>query len=292
MPQIFHYSNYRSYLKDWFAEKKKAHPAFSLRSLAKKSRSVPHSTFWMVMRGERNLTSVSMRQFLSILQFEEKEALYFEILVMFNQFKGWELKQRQLERIVEMRLSLNTSDVRMLRAKTEANLYSTWYGLPIFVMLEFPDFKSDPAWISKKLGAKVSEAEVRRVIDDLMVAGLVEYRDGRLTKLHSRIDMDASLLQYLPENRPPPIYFSEMSKKAADAYSLPRSEFAGAAGTMMANKADLPLVRERLNEAVSEINAFLDKSSGSRELYQIAMTFFPLGAPITETQKKKIKRSR
>lgn len=276
MPHVFRYSDYRAYLKDWFNEKKKKNPAFSLRSFSKRGHGVPHSTFWMVMRGERNLTASSLKQFVSVLQLEGQAALYFELLVLFNQARKWEFKQRHLQRIVEMHQTLDPANFRKLTNKTELSLYSTWYTIPILVMVELEDFKSDPVWIGKKLGGKVSVAEVRSAIDELLVARFLTLNDGRLSKLHVHTDMDESMQEHMTEEQLPPTYFAEMSRRAADASRLPRSLATGSAGTVMARKQDIPWVRQKLHEAITEICSLLDKHPGPKEVFQVSATFFPL----------------
>lgn len=287
MSEIFRYADYRAYLKDWFEEKKKKNPAFSLRSLAKRGgRTVPHSTFWMVMRGERNLTSISVRQFVSILGLTEQEASYFEILVMFNQAKGWGFKQRQLERILEMRLALDDADRRLVTSKAELELFSSWYSIPILVILEFEDFKADASWISKKLGAPVTNEQIRSTLDRLLILGLATIKDGKFAKRHSRLDFDSSVLQHIDRDKPAPDYFAVMSERATFAYDLPAAEISGGGATLMANKDDLPLVRQRISETLVELNALLDKRPGPKELYQMSATFFPLARSEARKPKK------
>lgn len=239
------------------------------------------------MRGERNLTTVSTKQFVSLLGLGGEEALYFETLVLFNQAKGWDLKGRHIRRIVEMRLALDSSDLRLLKAREHLNLYSTWYVIPILVLTEHSDFKTEPSWISSKLGAKVSEVEIRSALDLLLVAGLLEHRKNGFVRTVSRTEMDVSILEHMSQNAPPPGYFAEMSERAAAAHRLPRSEVVGAAGTVMATKEDLNFVRLRLNEAITEINALLNRRTGEKELYQISAAFFPLAAVPTRAIRKK-----
>lgn len=241
------------------------------------------------MRGDRGLTPKSIANFIYVLGLSGKDALYFEVLVMFNQARGWDLKQRQLERIVEMRLSLNSQDLRVIRTKAEMDLASSWYTIPILVMLDLEGFKDDPAWIAKTLGGGVTEVQVLAALDALLIHGIVVRQGGRLVASHSRLEFDLTASKVRSATLPSPEYHQEMSQRAAAAtQALPMSELASALCTVSAAPEDLPLIRERLVETVSELIALLHKRPGPKQLYQLSMTFFPLLTP--KAKKRKISR--
>src|SRR4051812_40689811 len=100
---LFAYTDYRSFLADWFAEKKRINGHFSLRVLAEQSGFKARDYLMRVMRGERNLSAEGVRKLSDFFRFSEKQAEYFSTLVRFNQARTHTEKERFYLRLAEVR---------------------------------------------------------------------------------------------------------------------------------------------------------------------------------------------
>src|SRR4051812_24747415 len=85
METLYAYTDYRKYLRDYFQEKKQSNKHFSLKVLAEKSGFKARDYLMRVMRGDRNLSEAGIKKLSEFFRFSEKQAEYFQTLVMFNQ---------------------------------------------------------------------------------------------------------------------------------------------------------------------------------------------------------------
>ncbi len=85
MKPIYGYANYRTFLRDFYHEKKRLNPYYSYRLFSMKAGFRAPNLLKLVMDGDRNLTRNSLTKFVRALKLSEHEARYFETLVRRNQ---------------------------------------------------------------------------------------------------------------------------------------------------------------------------------------------------------------
>ena len=87
MKTIYEYIDYRSYLGDYFIERKKANPRFSHQLFAQKA-GIKSSGFVLhVIKGQRNLTKPVLLKISRALGLDSAQTDYFEDLVSFDRAK-------------------------------------------------------------------------------------------------------------------------------------------------------------------------------------------------------------
>lgn len=101
-PDLFNYLDYRHFLRDWLTAAKK-HYGFSYRVFSRRAGLKSPSLYKMVMDGERDLIEGSLHKFLEGLSLSAKEKEYFATLVLFNQARTEEHKQRYLGKVRALR---------------------------------------------------------------------------------------------------------------------------------------------------------------------------------------------
>jgi uncharacterized protein (TIGR02147 family) len=101
-PDLFNYLDYRHFLRDWLVAAKK-HYGFSYRVFSRRAGLKSPSLYKMVMDGERDLIEGSLHKFLEGLSLSVKEKEYFATLVLYNQARTPEHKERYLGRIRALR---------------------------------------------------------------------------------------------------------------------------------------------------------------------------------------------
>lgn len=97
-PDLFNYLDYRHFLRDWLASAKK-HYGFSYRVFSRRAGLKSPSLYKMVMDGDRDLIEGSLHKFLEGLSLSVREKEYFAALVLYNQAKSQDHKERHLARI-------------------------------------------------------------------------------------------------------------------------------------------------------------------------------------------------
>ncbi len=101
-PNLFNYFDYRHFLRDWLVSAKKNY-GFSYRVFSRRAGLKSTSLYKMVMDGDRDLIEGSLHKFLEGLSLSVKEKEYFAALVLYNQAKSQEHKERHLARIRSLR---------------------------------------------------------------------------------------------------------------------------------------------------------------------------------------------
>ena len=77
-PDVLHYSNYRTFLQDYYEFKKAEQPVFSHRYFAQKAGITSPNYLKLVMDGKRNLTKKTLLKFAAALGLKGMRAEFFE----------------------------------------------------------------------------------------------------------------------------------------------------------------------------------------------------------------------
>jgi transcriptional regulator with XRE-family HTH domain len=150
---------------------------------------------------------------------------------------------------------------------------SDWYHYAILELTNVVGFKSEAAWISKRLGITKLEANV--AVERLMRLGLLEERNGRwidasengeLTHIAPSLTSSASK-KYQCQ-------LLELSKAAVHEIGLERRNHTSA--TLVFDSVDMDSAIERIKQFRRSFAKEFQPSSGGTDVYQIQISFFPL----------------
>lgn len=123
MERIEAYTDFRRYLKDFYADRKRSEEGFSHRVFCQRAGLSSPSYLREVIDGKRNLTDVTIPQFVRGLGLTDLDARFFGLLVRFNQSVDPALKQQVLEQMRGMRQKVDSAIVPLDRY----DYYSRWY---------------------------------------------------------------------------------------------------------------------------------------------------------------------
>lgn len=173
MPNVFAYNDFRQYLKDAIAERKRASRSFSHRFLLGKLGVTSTGFLANILSGKRNLPGPYVGRLAAALGLARKPARYFEILVAFNQAKRLVDKERLYQEMVAMK----PADMKMLEGR-ELRLFSAWYYVAIRELMCFLPMRDDYEALARKLLPSIQPREARKAVDDLLEIGLLERLPG------------------------------------------------------------------------------------------------------------------
>src|SRR3954465_13106998 len=94
LKSIFDYTDYRRYLREYYAWAKTNKRGFSHRAFMAKAEMSGPNYFKRVMEGVHNLTENSIPKFAAALELTDSEGEYFKHLVYFNQARTLEEKDK------------------------------------------------------------------------------------------------------------------------------------------------------------------------------------------------------
>jgi uncharacterized protein (TIGR02147 family) len=180
MEPIFAYTDYRRYLADFFAERKRLNKRFSLRMLAERSGFKARDYLLRVMRGDRNLSLEGAGKLSVFFRFSEKQADYFRTLVQFNQARTTSEKEQCFARLSEVRKYGAHQKLR----QDQFEYLTAWYHsalrslLPVLEPRPGPDGGEDWERMGKLLDPAISAKQARDSVELLLRLGLLS-RDAK-----------------------------------------------------------------------------------------------------------------
>lgn len=168
MVNIYEYHDYRQYLKDFFADKKRTNKGFSHRAFLQKLEISSTGFLANVMAGRSNLTTHLLHAFSRALKLSKAESAYFETMVLFTQAKTLEEKTEYFNRLVDQQ----RTKLKVL-SETQLSLFSKWHYAIIRELLTITEFSGDYAELTRLVQPPLSVAQVREAITVLEKIGLI-----------------------------------------------------------------------------------------------------------------------
>ncbi|OFZ16851.1 MAG: hypothetical protein A2Z20_12925 [Bdellovibrionales bacterium RBG_16_40_8] len=180
MPNVFAYTDYRQYLKDFYEFKKGSLSTYSFATFATKAGLKTRNYLKRVVDGERPLTADLIPKFCNGLGLKPKERTYFEALVHFNQAKDQDIKKHYFEVLKDSSASEPGRAIEILEHQYE--IFSQWFILPVRELVALKEFHEDPQWIVRKMKNRISKKDAQHALNVLMKVGLL-IRDEKTEKL-------------------------------------------------------------------------------------------------------------
>ena len=176
MESVFSYTDYRKYLRDYFQAKKQANPGFSYRVLAQKCGFKARDYLMRVMQGKRNLSPAGAGLLSKYFQFSEKQAEYFQTLVLFNQAETTLEKQPHFTKLSEIQ---RHGKHQRLRQDQYAYL-SSWHHIALRSLLPLLDRQAadDPEKVGRLMDPPLTAKQVKDSIELLLHLGLLK-KEGK-----------------------------------------------------------------------------------------------------------------
>ncbi len=268
MKTLFEYLDYRSYLNDYYQEKRRE-KKISLRSFSQRAGIGSPSYLKFVIDGKRNLTEKTIPKFSKALGHKRDEAKFFHDLVLMNQATDHEEKNNHYHNLARSKRYIEAKHLEHNQFK----LLSKWYYAAIREMVLLSDFIEDPERIGRSLCPSISSDEVRHTIDLLLDMGLL-IRDeaGTLKQSEPTFTTGSEVADLASCN-----YHLEMLKRASE------SMFRSAQGdrhisgvTVAMSKKTFDKVKKRVAEFSKEICSLVGESEDADSVYQVNFQLFSL----------------
>lgn len=267
---LYEYSDYRKFLMDYYAGKKRANPGYSHRVFAKQAGLSSPSHLLMIINGERNLSIKTIEKFAEGLKLSGKEKKYFELLVLFNQTNDLQTKAKYFSEI--MTLKLASKKLHKLE-KEKFDFLSKWFVVAIYVLVDIRGFKNDPHWIAKRLGGNITSSQAAEAIESLLKLGMLENsEDHSLRQVSGAITVPDDTRSVAVFN-----YHQTMIRLASEALRLiPASSREMNGATISIPHDKLPEIKEKIRAFRKEINQIASSFENPDEVFQLNIQLFPL----------------
>lgn len=268
-PNIFEYSDYRLYLRDYYVAEKARRPAFSYRYFARRAGHTSPNFLKLVIEGKRNLGPASVTAFARALELDTEEASFFAELVAYGQAKNDADKTKHMTRITAARNFRKAGRI-------EGQLFeylAHWYLPAIRELVGRPDFQEDPKWIAKELVPQITAKKAADGLKVLANLGLVRRMpDGRLERGDPSWTTGPE-----PSSKIVDAFHQQMLTLATDAIQkFPPEERTLSSLVVCVKTATLTEIRRRLTSFQQELLALCDADEEPEVVYQVGMQLFPL----------------
>jgi len=168
------YSDYRQFLKDFYADRKKRSPSFSYRQFCQKAGVRSPSLLREVSEGRRNLTETTIQQFIKGLGLTETDAKFFTALVQYNQAQDPTTRQQWLE---SMRGLCKRVQARFVPLE-DHEYYARWY-IPVVRELACRiTWKRDYKKLARAVRPAITADQAHQAVDLLERMGFLEQHEG------------------------------------------------------------------------------------------------------------------
>ena len=269
MPNIFIYNDFREFFNDFIAFKKYSNPFWSYGLWAKDLGLTGASTLSMIMSGKRNPSTKLCKTFSTYFKFNEEEMNYFLKLVSLQkQAKN----NPELTKILLLKDQEDQLDQKeKLNQGKEKPLFFDWRAFVIRELTKLSDFKEDMAWVRKRLNNKLSEQEIKSVIEKLLNHGaLIRTEEGKLTATKQVILPGEKI-----NREDARVFHQEISELSKQSFNIELPLRALNSSTLSIKAEEIEKAKDLIRNFQIEFSSLLEEEVGD-EVYQLNIQFFPL----------------
>ena len=169
VPDVFNYTNYRKFIKDFYEFKKTEKKSFSYQYFATRAGFRSKTSLANITSGLQSLSKEKIYDVARAMKLGKKETEYFSALVHFNDAKSVEERKDSFERM--QGLSMRTKEPRLIDAQFE--YYSKWYHGVIRELMPIVDFKDDYKMLAGMVEPPITPKLARQSVELLLKLGMV-----------------------------------------------------------------------------------------------------------------------
>lgn len=267
MPNIFQYMSYRDYIRDFYREKKLHNSSFSYQSLANmagfKSKSfIPH-----VIEGRRNLSEQSVHALGRTLRLSEREALFFELLVSYDQAKSHRKKEYYFRRLIEN----GAGATSRIMLKNSHAYYSCWYHSTIRELVTIVDFRDDYSLLSQFVRPRISPRQVQQSIKLLEKLGLIKKNGTRYVQTDINLTTGDTIQSVSVEN----FHIQNLNLAAESIDNCPARFRDLSCMVVSLSCKGFNQIKTELQNFRRKLVGIINRDENPERIYHIAMQLFP-----------------
>jgi uncharacterized protein (TIGR02147 family) len=278
MINLFEYLDYRIFLTDFIADKKKGNPYFSERMIASRLGCNP-GFFNRILKATRNLSPHFVLQLGSFLKLNGKQKHYFELLVNYNQAK----KQIEKDHYFHQLDIFRASKIKQTIAAQHA-LYSQWYYVVLRELINIIPCKDLSDGTCKKLARyiepKVPVEHIKQAMTTLHELGLLEKKAGGSFAVKERFITSGMDIPQVVINRVL-MQFTDLAKMSMDQF--PKEKRSLSTLTVSVSEKGYEKIREKLDQYRREILSMVSEEDCEIDrIYHLNLHLFPVTKPFKE----------
>lgn len=268
-PDIFQYADYRQYLKDWWAWRKRTSRIASFRAFAMKAGTAP-SLLKDILEGRRRLTSETVVRFAPALGISEAESSYLALLARFGGARNVAEKNEAFAEMAKIRRKLF---LKFLPPDQYA-LWTGWHHAALRELVTLQDFQEDPEWMARRLAPSITPRQAKDALQTLVRTGLLQRDDrSKLVPAESAVSTEYEVPSQVVRH-----FNQEMiglALTASERFAPAEREIGGL--TLGLSQECYDRIKERIRIFKEEIlSMVVEDPRGSETVAQLNIQLFPL----------------
>lgn len=269
IPNIFQYTNYRNFIKDWIETKKRHNSKYSYRYFSARSGFSSSNFLSLVVKGKRNLTNSSIGKIAGGLGLKKQERVFFEDLVFMNQATTHAEKDHYYQCMLRSKFFLKCQ----ILEKFQYDYFSNWYHPVIREMIDFVPQPLDPDAIATSIQPPISKKQVLHSINLLLDLGLIEeYEEGKFRKKEAVLTTGSEVraLQVTNFHK----QMAELADSALDRFPSAQRDISGIVLSMNAKK--MPEIKKKIEAFRDELADMAAGDESENAVFYVQIRTFPL----------------
>lgn len=267
MINLYQYTDYRAFLRDWLVEAKESFPAISYRYLATRLELDP-GFLVHIFHGQKHLAEKHVPGLVKLLKLKAKDAEYFRRLVSFGKAKGEADISRRFLELMEMR----ESQVREVSSR-EHRYYAHWHIPAIRCLLAAIEFRGDWNELAAKLRPPIRPEVARTAVQLLEKLGLVQRRpDGVWETLDAHLSSGDVWTGHAVQG-----FQKQTMQLAMDALdTMPKAQREISTLTFAIPSQEMPALNEMVRDFRARLARWALASQDADQVYQMNIQIFPV----------------
>lgn len=272
MIDLFDYTDYCTFLKDFYAERKKKFSFFSYRFLGQKV-GIDPGNLVKILQGKRHLSAANMKRFTRYAQFSARETKYFETLVQFKKAK----KEKDNKILFQKLMDLQRTDPYRVQP-LQYEFYSQYYHTAILALLSFIDFTGDYKALAPLIKPPISVKQAKESVKLLLKLDLIRKDSSGRFVLTNNIISTGSGWRSLAIHS----FQEQCLKLAREALAnCPAKERDISTVTIAIAPEDLEEIKRITSEYRQTILQIAAASDNADRVFQLSINLFPLSEQVS-----------
>lgn len=264
------YMDFRAWLRNAYAARKRASRAFSYRYIAGKI-GLDAGTFARILKGERKLDPEVAIRLAKVFGLDAREQIFFETLVLYGQARTLTERNHFLEKIFRLRgIAMGTLEER------QYDFYREWYYSALRELLRFHAFDGDYKKLARRLRPSIRPIDARRAIGVLADLGLTAPdAQGHPRPADSVITSGESIQAVFVTNLHAAM--GELALRTLRDARPSERDFSGL--TLSLSPHGFEKLKYKLKQFRREVLELAQRDEGENCVYQVNLQAFPLSHP-------------
>jgi uncharacterized protein (TIGR02147 family) len=262
------YSDYRAFLRDFYATRKAVNRNFSFRMLSQKAGINSSGFFKQIIEGKRNLTAETLGKACQALGLKDGDAEYFQDLVSFNQAKTMKEKNLYFEKLIDQQKRRNFRRIH----EDRYDYFSEWYHCVVRELAVLDDRGDDPARLAAGVRPPITARQAAQSLQLLERLGFLKREDGRLVQADPLVSTGYDIKSHLVKK-----FQVDMLKKAIDIYERPSQDEPRlmSCNVFALSSAEYDRFVEALRSLRAQLMTLAHSQARPDRIYALNLNFFP-----------------